>query len=55
VTRSRRSPRPCAASGPPAAPRDENGRNFSRTVPFHFLYFPVRFRICEIPFSYLRK
>jgi serine/threonine protein kinase len=35
--------------------RYENGRNFSRTVPFHFLYFPVCFRICEIPFSYLRK
>jgi hypothetical protein len=33
--------------------RDENGRNLSRTAPFHFLYFPVRFRICEIPFSYL--
>jgi hypothetical protein len=32
--------------------RDENGRN---TVPFRFLYFPVRFRICEISFSYLRK
>jgi hypothetical protein len=36
-------------------PRDENGRNFPRTVPFRFLYFSVRFRICEIPFSYLRK
>jgi hypothetical protein len=35
--------------------RDENGRNFSHTVPFRFLYFFVRFRICEIPFSYLRK
>jgi hypothetical protein len=35
--------------------RDENGRNFSRIVPFCFLYFLVRFRICEIPFSYLRK
>jgi hypothetical protein len=35
--------------------RDENGRNFSRTVPFRFLYFSVRFRICEIPFLYLRK
>jgi hypothetical protein len=35
--------------------RDENGRNFSRTVPFRFLYFSVRFRIYEIPFLYLRK
>jgi hypothetical protein len=35
--------------------RDENGRNFPRTVPFRFLHFSVRFRICEIPFSYLRK
>jgi hypothetical protein len=35
--------------------RDENGRNFFRTIPFRFLYFSIRFRICEIPFSYLRK
>jgi hypothetical protein len=35
--------------------RDENGRNFFRTVPFCFLHFFIHFRICEIPFSYLRK
>jgi hypothetical protein len=35
--------------------RDENGWDFSRTVPFRFLHFSVHFRICEIPFSYLRK
>jgi hypothetical protein len=35
--------------------RDENGRNFSRIVPFRFLYFSVRFRICEIPFSYFAE
>jgi hypothetical protein len=33
----------------------QNGRNFFFTVPFRFLYFLVHFRICEIPFSYLRK
>jgi hypothetical protein len=34
---------------------DENGPNFSHTVPFRFLHFSIRFCICEIPFSYLRK
>ena len=33
----------------------ENGQKKSRSDPFRFLLCSVRFRICGIPFSYLRK
>jgi hypothetical protein len=33
----------------------ENGPKNSRSVPFRFSLLSVRFRICRVPFPYLRK
>jgi len=35
--------------------RVENGWKYFCSDPFRFLFLSVRFRICGIPFSYLRK